>query len=187
MNQLTFRQALCFLTLVLPMLLDTPPAFAENIDPFNEGLKYAYGENIGWINFKPSQGPGVTVTNSAVTGFAWAENIGWINLSPTNGGVQNNGLGKLSGYAWGENVGWINFAPTGGGVQINPSGYFIGTAWGENIGWIIFNSTGAVPFGVRTSWQGLAEKIPTMTEWGMVILIGLLGMASVNHLRKSEL
>ena len=48
------------------------PVLAENIDPNNLGLKYAYGENVGWINFKPSQGPGVTVTSSAVTGYVWA-------------------------------------------------------------------------------------------------------------------
>jgi hypothetical protein len=35
--------------------------------------------------------------------------------------------------------------------------------------------------------EQVISAIPTMTEWGMVILIGLLGMASINHLRKSEL
>jgi hypothetical protein len=113
MNQHRFHKFLFFSIIAFSTLFSGSSGYAENIDPFNEGLKYAYGENVGWINFKPSQGPGVTVTNSAVTGYAWGENIGWIN----------------------------------------------------------FNSTGAVPF----------------TEWGMVILIGLLGMASVNHLRKSEL
>ena len=109
--------------------------YAENIDPLNDGSQYAYGENIGWLNFEPSLGPGVTVTTSQLTGYVWAENIGWINLSPTNyGGVFNDGTGNLGGYAWGENVGWINFSPTYGGVTIDTDGNFNGWAWGENIG-----------------------------------------------------
>jgi len=134
-------------------------AYPGNIDPNDEGFQHARGENIGWINFKPSFGPGVTVTDSAVTGYAWAENGGWINLSPSHGGVNNDGLGNLSGFAWSENFGWINFAPTGGGVTIDPlTGEFSGQAWGENIGWITFRSTGAVTYGVTTAWRGDADE-----------------------------
>ena len=115
-------------------------SLAENIDPDNDGSRYAWGQNVGWINFKPSQGPGVTVTSTGLTGYAWGENIGWINLSPSFGGVTNDGVGNLSGYAWGENIGWINFAPGNGGVKIDPfTGLFSGWAWGENIGWINFS------------------------------------------------
>ncbi len=125
---------------------------------------YAWGENTGWINFNPSQGPGVTVTDSQVTGYAWGENVGWINLSPATGGVANDGVGHLSGYAWGANVGWINFAPIGGGVTIDPlTGEFSGFAWGENIGWISVASTGPVLYGITTSWTGCvsADCAPT--------------------------
>ncbi len=173
------------------LLLMTLSAFqsrivsAENIDPNNLGLKYAYGENVGWINFKPSQGPGVTVTSSEVTGNAWGENIGWINLNPATAGVLNDGAGKLSGYAWGENVGWINFAPMGAGVFIDNHGLFFGKAWGENIGWISFNSTGSVPFGVATSFIGgysqspITATVPTLTEWGMIMMSVLLGGSGI--------
>jgi len=171
-----FQKLLLFLLIALLMDLWVSRACAENIDPYNEGLKYAYGENIGWINFKPSQGPGVTVSDSALTGYAWSENTGWINLNPADDGVQNNGLGKLSGYAWGQNVGWINFAPAGGGVQIDANGYFFGKAWGENTGWISFNSTGDIPFGVRTSYLSI---IPTMTGWGITILTLLTAGLSI--------
>jgi hypothetical protein len=153
---------------------------AENIDPDNLGLKYAYGENIGWINFKPSQGPGVTVSDTAVTGFAWGENIGWINLSPATAGVRNDGRGRLTGYAWAENVGWINFGPAGGGVFIDSRGLFFGKAWGENIGWISFNSSGAVPFGVATSYRGRYSQgplsVPALSPWA-VLVAGLLVLA----------
>lgn len=151
---------LLFLT-ILPVFR-AQTVFAENIDPGDLGLKYAYGENIGWINFKPFQGPGVTVTPSAVTGLAWSENVGWINLAPTYGGVLNDGTGRLSGFAWGENVGWINFAPAGGGVFIDGQGLFSGKAWGENIGWISFSSTGPVAFGVAAS--PLALPLPSGTD-----------------------
>ena len=147
---------------------------AGNIDPDNQGEQYAWGENVGWINFKPSQGPGVTVTSAAVTGFAWAENVGWINLSPADGGVMNDGLGRLSGFAWGENIGWINFAPVGAGVNIDANGRFLGFAWGENIGWINFS----VPSGVRTSFSR-GTPAPTLSAGG--ILMSLLGLALIGY------
>jgi hypothetical protein len=179
MTQAIKSHILAFLLLMTLLAFQSRIVFAENIDPNNLGLKYAYGENIGWINFKPSQGPGVTVTASAVTGFAWGENIGWINLNPATGGILNDSTGKLTGYAWGENLGWINFAPTGGGVFIDQHGLFFGKAWGENIGWISFNSTGAVPFGVATSFKGNYSQTPfaapTLTEWGLVSMSLLLG------------
>ena len=139
-----------FLSVLLLLFCST--GYAGNIDPDLDDSRYAYGENVGWINFEPSLGPGVTVTDSGLEGYAWGENIGWINLSPLNyGGVINDGRGNLSGYAWGENVGWINFAPTGSGVTIDPAtGVFSGYAWGENIGWINFASVTAE---IKTAWR----------------------------------
>lgn len=170
------------LMLVVALSVPQAAALAGNIDPDNLGLKYAYGENVGWINFKPSQGPGVTVTSAAVTGFAWGENIGWIDLGPAAAGVRNDGNGRLSGYAWSENVGWINFAPAGAGVFIDDRGRFFGKAWGENIGWISFKSNGAVPFGVVTSYRGQysqeALAVPTLSGWPLAALglaIGAIG------------
>lgn len=154
-------------SLLLAIVLLTAPSniWAENIDRANDGSKYAYGENIGWINVKPSQGPGVTVTGTGVTGYAWSENIGWINFAPAFGGVTiNPPTGVLGGYAWGENVGWINFAPIGGGVFIDACGDFNGFAWGENIGWISFRSDGASPFYLRTSWVSPLDTVPPVTN-----------------------
>lgn len=129
----------------------------------SEALHFAYAENAGWLNFRPAHAPGVTVTNTAVTGYAYGENVGWINFSPTFGGVVNDGTGRLSGYAWGENVGWINLAPAHGGVSIDACGDFNGHAWGENIGWISFRSDGAVPFRVRTPWVSPIDGVPPET------------------------
>ena len=97
---------------------------------------YAWGENIGWINFS-CETCNVTVSSTTVTGNAWSDNYGWINFGPvTNGGVTNSS-GTLSGSAWGENVGWVNF----GNTTINTStGVFSGTATGNSI-------TGSISFG----------------------------------------
>src|SRR3990167_11064922 len=80
----------------------------ENIDPDNDDSQYAYGENVGYLNFEPSGngGPGAEVTNSAVTGYVWGENIGWINLSPVSyGGGGKKGAGHFSCFSWGGGVG----------------------------------------------------------------------------------
>jgi sugar lactone lactonase YvrE len=141
-------------------------ALAENIDPADDGSQYAWGENVGWINLaEPTLGPGVTVADSAVTGFAWGENIGWVNFNPaTGGGVVNDGTGQLSGFAWGENTGWINYAPAGGGVSVNACGEFDGAAWGENIGWIRFRSIGPFAFKITTSWVSPVDTVAPVTS-----------------------
>jgi len=139
--------------------------YAENIDPYEDGSQYAYGENVGWLNFEPNTGDGVRVESDVLTGWVWAENIGWVSLScentsscPTvNYGVTNDGGGNLSGYAWSENVGWISFscdntsscATVNYGVTIDDQGNFDGWAWGENIGWIHFQSASPVSYKVQ--------------------------------------
>lgn len=109
--------------------------------------RYAWGENVGWIDFGASADP-VMVTDSGLSGSAYGENIGWIILDPIGfGGVQNDGTGNLSGYAWGENVGWIDFSQ----VSIGEDGVFAGQAYGENIGWITF---GTGYNRVQVNWAG---------------------------------
>jgi hypothetical protein len=109
--------------------------------------KYAWGENIGWVNFNPTHG-NVDVSDTKITGYAWSENYGWINLSPTNGGVFNDGNGNLSGYAWGEGLGWIDFS----NVKINPntgefSGYAVILKDGSKINFDCTNCK------VKTEWR----------------------------------
>ena len=134
-------------------------AATGNIDPVD---KWAWGTNVGWINFRPEHG-GVTVYSDHLEGYAWGENIGWIrlgsytgggshtyaNTSEDNYGVNRDGSGHLSGYAWSTNVGWINFNPSHSQVTIDPAtGSFDGYAWGENIGWIHFKNTGPAAYNV---------------------------------------
>lgn len=95
-----YRKKLTLAIFVTAILFLATVVSAENIDPDNDESQYAYGENVGWLNFEPNQGHGVTVTKIQLTGYVWAENTGWINLSPsTYGGVINDGTGNLSGYA----------------------------------------------------------------------------------------
>jgi hypothetical protein len=145
---------------------------AGNID---STYKYAWGTNVGWINFNPTDG-GVAVYPDHLEGYAWGENVGWIRLGTyTAGGSHtygntsasdygvNNSSGTLSSYAWGTNVGWIKFDPTGGGVTINTStGKFDGYAWGENVGWIHFQNA-SPEYYVQTSYH------PTVVTLGRFV------------------
>ena len=140
--------------------------YAENIDPNEDSSQYAYGENVGWLNFEPNQGSGVQVSSMELTGYVWAENIGWINLSPASyGGVVNDGNGNLSGYAWAENVGWISFSCSNTsscgtvdyGVTIDADGAFDGYAWAENIGWINFGIVDNYVVACKVTFEDLAN------------------------------
>jgi len=154
-----------FLSLLFVAFI-TQVALCDNIDPNNDGSKYAYGENVGWLNFEPSQGPGVHVYSDRVEGYVWAENIGWINLWPASyGGVLNDGAGNLSGHAWGENVGWINFSPDFGGVTIVADGDFDGWAWGENIGWINFDSVDLYGYNVKVCVANFVDVGNFVDQW----------------------
>ena len=151
-----------FLLSLLLSLLVVTVVFAANI---HASEKWAYGANIGWLNFAPSAGGGVTVYRDHLEGYVWAENAGWIrlgtcsgypcthaNTGPSNYGVNRDASGNLSGYAWGSNIGWINFNPSHSQVSIDTStGDFDGYAWGENVGWVHFKSTGGVTYKVTTT------------------------------------
>ena len=122
--------------------------------------KYAYSENVGWVDFG---GLGdVRVTDTGVSGYAYAENIGWISLNCSNTDtcgtvdykISNDGNGDLSGYGWGENAGWVDFSA----VAINSDGEFTGYAYAENIGWISLNCSntdtcGTVDYKVKTDYR----------------------------------
>lgn len=125
---------------------------------------FSWSENIGWINWNPSEEPQATICPTVLSGLVWSENCGWINLGdgkPEDGlqysnhsaedfGVNHDSVGNLSGYAYGENIGWINFdgSSTGGEtarVTIDlETGKLKGFAWGENVGWINFTDSNVV-------------------------------------------
>ena len=142
----TTRLGIIWLTCFV--LFNPQPGWASegNIDISN---KYAWSENAGWLNFRPTDA-GVTAHGTYLSGYAWAENIGWVKLgsgtgpydnnSSTNWGVnRDSGTGALSGYAWSEIAGWVNFNSTNSQVITNTdTGSFDGYAWSENVGWVHF-------------------------------------------------
>jgi len=132
------------------LLAASSSLLAASLDPTD---KYAWGENLGWINHRDDFGS-VQVYADHLEGFAWAENIGWVKLGsydgggshsyansgPDDWGVNRAGDGTLSGYAWSEAGGWMDLGAPGGGVTIDPSsGAFAGAAWAENLGWVRFS------------------------------------------------
>jgi hypothetical protein len=47
---------------------------------------------------------------TALSGYAWSEDVGWINFNPSNSQVTiDTTTLKFDGYAWAENAGYIHF------------------------------------------------------------------------------
>ena len=48
----------------------------------NGNKRFAWGENIGWLNFADAnnRADGVRLSGSFLEGFIWGENVGWINV-----------------------------------------------------------------------------------------------------------
>ncbi len=81
--------------------------WCENVGHLNVGNGGGPYANTLGTNF------GVNIdTDGTLSGYAWGENIGWVNFAtPTLGPDRarfDSVSGRLRGYAWGENVGWIN-------------------------------------------------------------------------------
>jgi hypothetical protein len=146
-------------TLILVFLLQ-PAALLRAGTSIDLANRYAYGGNIGWMNWVADTNNGAVLGDYVCSGYIYSGNVGWINLgsgSPVNGiqyqnfsasdfGVNNDGLGDLTGYAWGANIGWIAFEQTYGKPKINLlTGVLSGYVWSANCGWIsLSNSVASV-------------------------------------------
>ena len=156
--------------------------------------KNAWGENIGWTNWRDANGTvdGVIIHDTFLSGYIWCENVGWLNVGDGNGPYGNNddtdfGVniepgGDLNGYAWGENIGWVNFDT--GSAEPDQARFdfdawrFRGYAWGENVGWI--NLDDATHFVGTTMW----DPIPTVSQWGMIAMTLLVMVAGTILFRR---
>lgn len=138
---------------------------ASTIDP---AAAFAWGANIGWVNWRPSAADGIVTGEYVCSGYVWAANAGWINLgsgTPANGiryqntdgadsGVNLLADGSLRGLAWGANIGWVNFEATGN-PRINlTTGTISGYAWGANVGWITLGTGSGQPLATKSIPQG---------------------------------
>jgi hypothetical protein len=163
------------LFLVVGLLIGTgllmPHLASAATGTINSSSKYSQFYNLDLdsnsvndlINWKPTNGTAVQVTDTAITGTIWGETVGWINLGPfdpaagPDAGVKNNCSGQLSGYAWGQTAGWINFAPTHATIPASidtTTGNITGQVWAQNFGWITLNSSQAGFTGLNTTWHG---------------------------------
>ncbi len=79
---------------------------------------------------------------------------------------------QCQGANW--NYGWIRFSNTGG-----PNGNIVDWAY-ENA------CNTPIPAGATANQQQPATPVPTINEWGMIGMAGLLGAAAVNQLRKRK-
>ncbi len=125
---------------------------AATIDSAN---RYAYGANIGWLDWKGDTNSGAVIGEYVCSGYIYSANVGWINLgsgspvnqiqyqnnSATDFGVNHDGAGNLSGYAYGANIGWINFEATGAPKVDLFTGNLSGNVWSANCGWISLSNS----------------------------------------------
>lgn len=156
MNPKPYKPCCLAIAVVVLLLPIATLAATGSIDATN---KYAWGSNVGWVNFNPTNGI-VQVSDSGLSGYAWSENYGWINLNPADAGVKNDSTGVLSGYAWGENTGYINFS----GVAIDSQGVFTGTSTGDIVGSLAFNCSNCK---VVTTWRPASgASAPTVLVGG---------------------
>jgi hypothetical protein len=51
---------------------------------------YAYGANIGWVNFEDVGAPKIDLKTGVLTGYAYGANVGWISLSNAVAFVQTD-------------------------------------------------------------------------------------------------
>jgi hypothetical protein len=139
------------------------------IDPANH---YAWGENVGWIDFASTT---VDYASTTLSGWAYGENIGFISLNCKNTSscgdnsyavTDDNFQGVLGGYAWGENVGWIDFSHVTFDIT---TGEFSGYAYGENIGNILF---GTSTNNVVTDWVPPLATTTPVTSCGTIVYPG---------------
>lgn len=154
---------------------------ATTVNPSN---KFAYGANIGWLDWRGDTNNGAVIGEFVCSGFIYAANVGWINLgsgapvsgsryqnnSATNSGVNHDGAGNLYGFAWGANIGWLVFtnrdaagAPYEGPKVEVATGRLSGFIYGPNIGWISLSNafayvqTDPIPSGADTDGDGIPD------------------------------
>ena len=135
--------------LVLSLWLSCLP-FSQAATTINATNNFAYGANIGWIDWRGDTNHGAVIGEFVCSGSIYSANCGWINLgsgSPTNSiqyqnlsasdfGVNHDGFGNLRGYAYGANIGWINFENLGSPRVNLQTGNLSGSVYSANCGWI---------------------------------------------------
>jgi len=143
----------------------------------NAANKYAYGANLGWVDWRGDTNNGAVIGEYICTGYLYSANVGWIHLggnAPANGiqyqnnsatdyGVNHDGLGNLRGSAYGANIGWVIFENTGAPKVDLKTGTLSGAIYSANCGWISLSNASAhvrsdtIANGVDTDGDGIAD------------------------------
>ncbi len=119
----------------------------SNINPTNS---FAWGDSVGWINWRPDAASGAKIGRYICSGFLYGPQIGWINLgsghpanrvhyqndSANDFGVNVDSAGNLRGFAYAANVGWLNFEGVGAARVDFLTGRASGAIYSANAGWI---------------------------------------------------
>lgn len=165
------------LVVVFTFLMVHAPVFVRAATTIAPSNPYAYGGNIGWLNWYADGANGAVIGEYVCSGYIYAGNIGWINLgsgsptnlvqylnvSPNDFGVNMDPFGKLRGYAWGANIGWINFESVGAPKVDMATGKFSGYAYSANCGWISLSNafayvkTAYIAPGADSNHDGLPD------------------------------
>jgi len=111
--------------------------FGVNQDGLGNLRGYAYGANIGWINFESTGAPSVNMITGRMSGCAWSANCGWISLSNVIAYLQTDTISPGALAPNGLPIAWLltyfgttnvnpNADPTGKGMTIAQD-YLAGT------------------------------------------------------------
>ena len=161
--------------IVSGLLFLAPSARAQST--INSANRYAYGANVGWLDWRADAANGVVVGDYVCLRYLYAANLGWVSLgsglpangvryqndSATNYGVNKDELGNLRGYAYSANVGWIHFEDQGAPKVDLATGKLSGFIYGANVGWISLSNalavvqTDAIAPGPDTDGDGIAD------------------------------
>jgi len=141
----------------------------------NETNRYAYGANVGWIDFRGDVNNGARIGEFYCAGYVYSANVGWISLgsgSPANGyayantsaadfGLNTDAEGNLRGCAYGANIGWITFERLGGARVNRRTGQLSGWVYSANCGWISL-SNALAKVSTDSLWPGplTADGLP---------------------------
>ena len=143
----------------------------------NASNRYAYGADVGWIDFRGNTNNGAIIGEFICSGYLYSANVGWIHLgsnAPANGiqyqnssaidyGVNHDGLGNLRGFAYGANIGWVNFENIGAPKVELKTGKLSGSIYSANCGWISLSNafavvqTDTIPGGTDSNANGLPD------------------------------
>lgn len=163
--------------LLIPLLFASPILCARSATTIDPANRYAYGANIGWMDWRGDTSNGAVIGEYVCSGYIYAANVGWINLgsgAPTNAiqyqnlsgndfGVNHDGSGNLRGFAYGANIGWINFETTGSPRVDLKTGQLSGYVYSANCGWLSLSNafasvqTHTIAAGADTDHDGLPD------------------------------